>query len=212
MPNLLSTCNTESINGLENAERIISSILDGSASQTVAREVAFAFIAASAERSGDIDTGAVGSMTRDEASAALDRIESGRTYLSGVQALFAKYPHISNTITSLTKSMLYAESALIPLYLMANSCALSSKPARTQTYIVRHPITGLIKIGRSIDVGSRIKSLQTGAGAILSVIAVLDGDREAELHGRFSALRVHGEWFRDDCGEIAAFSSSRGAA
>jgi Meiotically up-regulated gene 113 len=46
-------------------------------------------------------------------------------------------------------------------------------------------------------VAGRVRSLQTGASAELTVLAVLPGaDREAELHQRFRHLHVRGEWFR----------------
>jgi hypothetical protein len=49
-----------------------------------------------------------------------------------------------------------------------------------------------IKIGLTrTGVAGRVRSLQTGASAVLP-----DADREAELHQRFRHLHVRGEWFQ----------------
>ena len=177
----------------------------GDAPNEVAYETAFKSIAYAAKLAGEFDTGDLDHMSREEAHKALDRIESGRKYLRDIAPMFDEYPLVKMTIKNLLNTMFYAEATLIPFYLCCNQSVAGKKNARTRTYIVKHPLTGLLKIGRSVDVEGRIKSLQTGAGAILSVMAVLDGDRETELHGKFSHLREHGEWFADRDGEISAF-------
>jgi hypothetical protein len=56
-----------------------------------------------------------------------------------------------------------------------------------------------IKIGyTSRPVMDRLAALQTGNAGKLEVIAVVPGEQsdEAELHRRFAASRLHGEWFR----------------
>ena len=57
-----------------------------------------------------------------------------------------------------------------------------------------------VKIGKTTAArkGKRKKELQVGNPEKLYVIAKLRGGkkREAELHERFSASRIHGEWFR----------------
>lgn len=57
---------------------------------------------------------------------------------------------------------------------------------------------GLLKIGTSTDVERRLRSLQSGSAAVLTVIGVMDGGRleEQALHTEFAGSRLHGEWFR----------------
>jgi hypothetical protein len=180
-------------------------LADGTAPNEVAYETALKAIAYAASLAGDFDTSDLDWMSKEDARKALDRIESGRTYLRGLAPLFDKYPIVKSAVKDLIGIMFYAEATLIPFYLMGNSEIVAGIEKSTKTYIVKHPTTGLLKIGRSVDVDSRVKSLQTGAGAILSVAAVMQGDRESELHKRFSHLRGHGEWFSDDGGEIQSF-------
>jgi hypothetical protein len=61
----------------------------------------------------------------------------------------------------------------------------------------------LIKIGWSREVHMRMAALKT------ELIGVMPGNRatEKEIHGRFSHLRVHGEWFKID-DELLTFISS----
>lgn len=77
----------------------------------------------------------------------------------------------------------------------------------SKTYIVRHPLSNLIKIGRSRDPEQRIRILSTQSGAILNTLLIVDEDIERELHTRFCQLRVHGEWFDDEQGLIAEYAS-----
>jgi hypothetical protein len=55
-----------------------------------------------------------------------------------------------------------------------------------------------IKIGTSIDVDNRCKSLQTASPLKLRVQAVMEGNYKTEqgLHELFGHLRKNGEWFR----------------
>lgn len=63
------------------------------------------------------------------------------------------------------------------------------------TYFIQgQPLTP-VKIGKAINVQKRLRSLQTGSPVELRVLATLVGDRELELHCRFSKYRVFGEWF-----------------
>lgn len=61
-----------------------------------------------------------------------------------------------------------------------------------------------VKIGRSIDPDSRMRSIQTGNPKPLEIAAVINGNVEADLHRRFASYRESGEWFRLD-GEVRAF-------
>jgi hypothetical protein len=65
-------------------------------------------------------------------------------------------------------------------------------------YFIENPGDGLIKIGWPRDrPEARLKSLQTGCGAVLRLLRTMPGGLDAEslLHSRFAALRVRGEWF-----------------
>lgn len=57
---------------------------------------------------------------------------------------------------------------------------------------------GLVKIGFSIDVEKRIRSLATGSSAELQILLTINGTRSDEkaLHQSFKADRVRREWFR----------------
>lgn len=65
----------------------------------------------------------------------------------------------------------------------------------SKVYFVQGP-GGLIKIGFSLDVPSRIRSLESNCGP-LQLRLQLDGGRRLErhLHRLFKDLRRHGEWF-----------------
>ena len=65
-------------------------------------------------------------------------------------------------------------------------------PAGAVVYIAEGPVEGLVKIGTSIELAFRMKTLK------LRALVTEPGSyrREAELHRRFAHLRVAGEWFR----------------
>lgn len=93
-------------------------------------------------------------------------------------------------------------------------------------YFIYCGVTGLVKIGQSANISTRLSSLRTGSptGPQMRLVRVhwceypylpgplrRDGvkdmhlrDRETEYHRRFSAYRVHGEWFRCE-GELKDF-------
>lgn len=72
-------------------------------------------------------------------------------------------------------------------------------------YYVRSPASGLVKIGFATDARHRFSKIQTDCPDTLILAAVEDGgeDVEAMRHSEFSALRVRGEWFRDE-GDLAS--------
>jgi hypothetical protein len=74
-----------------------------------------------------------------------------------------------------------------------------SRAAVSGVYFVQANEGGPIKIGVAIDVRRRLSGLQNGSPMRLHVLGVVPGDRrlEVELHGRFAADRLHGEWFRE---------------
>jgi hypothetical protein len=75
-------------------------------------------------------------------------------------------------------------------------------------YFVGSP-EGPIKIGTTIRLSERIKSLVNDYGEWLQILGVVDGSysREKELHAQFSHLRIGGEWFRTG-DDLMAFISS----
>lgn len=199
--------NTTTMSSREIAEGLAAHLLAGTASKASAYEAAFMMVGNAALTLNKHLEHDVPNMSSGEARAALDLIESGREILKSARGVFDKYPFASAVIDAQLSVMFYAEATLIPFYLMCSRDALKNKKELASTYIVKHPITGLIKIGRANNVGQRVKSLQTGAGAILSTLAVIRDDVELELHRRFSAYRRHGEWFEDIDGVISTFAS-----
>ena len=79
--------------------------------------------------------------------------------------------------------------------------------SETKTYIVRNPLTGLIKIGKAVNPAARIHDVGHMAGAVLEVLALIGENIEGVLHRRFAPIRVHGEWFKDD-GQIRAYCAA----
>lgn len=57
---------------------------------------------------------------------------------------------------------------------------------------------GLIKIGYTAGIATRIANLANQSGAPVTLIAVMPGNKNQEklMHGMFQADRVHGEWFQ----------------
>lgn len=73
----------------------------------------------------------------------------------------------------------------------------ATRPQRQiKTYFIQSEFGGHIKIGKSINPESRLKSLQTGRADRLLLKKIINGDKESELHARFKHLRDSGEWFR----------------
>lgn len=72
-------------------------------------------------------------------------------------------------------------------------------------YFIQSGSDGPIKIGRSNDVAGRLRLFQTGSSApltLLATIATEDAKKlEGDLHERFSANGIGGEWFRP-CPEL----------
>lgn len=66
-------------------------------------------------------------------------------------------------------------------------------------YFYHLPKCNLVKIGTSVDVSTRIKTLSTGCTEQGYLIRVLEGfgfKAERWLHTYFKGLRVKGEWFK----------------
>ena len=79
-------------------------------------------------------------------------------------------------------------------------------PRLGSVYLARSRATGLVKIGRSLNVQKRLKTLSTGSGEELELlIEIKSGDAvqlETKLHYRFNYCRVSREWFKLGHSEI----------
>lgn len=62
----------------------------------------------------------------------------------------------------------------------------------------------IVKIGFSTDPDKRLRELQTGSPFKLRLVKTYPGNRalERRLHGLFSDVRLHGEWFRVSVSDI----------
>lgn len=67
-------------------------------------------------------------------------------------------------------------------------------------YLIRGRQSGLVKIGWSKNVYTRLAAMQTGYSEELELIDVLEAGRTMEtvLHEQHSDLRVRGEWFKPE--------------
>jgi hypothetical protein len=65
-----------------------------------------------------------------------------------------------------------------------------------KTYFVQGQLTGLIKIGRSIDPCKRLKDLQVGSPDRLTLLGTYNADIEQKTQKQFKNAREHGEWFK----------------
>lgn len=67
-------------------------------------------------------------------------------------------------------------------------------------YFLQAGPTGLVKIGTSTNISTRVKELQKCSAEKLIILGFLRGSYELESkwHLRFQSLRVQGEWFKPD--------------
>lgn len=73
---------------------------------------------------------------------------------------------------------------------------LSHEPV---VYFVLSHLTGLVKIGTTINLSARVSGLRCSHPGKLAVLGCLNGGQpiEAQVHSRFAASRFDGEWFVD---------------
>lgn len=66
-----------------------------------------------------------------------------------------------------------------------------------RVYAIGSPGSRLVKIGRAVNVGRRLASIQRMSPAPLEVLWTTAGgaDLEGAFHAYFSGRRTHGEWF-----------------
>lgn len=142
-----------------------------------------------------------------QASNERDRVVRN---LASARGLLARYPDLSTRAHQMFSVVQKAGDFLSLMGMFSAAPSKVRSRGDTETYLVLHPGTGLIKIGRTTDIRKRLAALQCGAGQPLAVLGVIPGDVERELHIRFAGLRVHGEWFEDRNGLISAYAKSVG--
>lgn len=64
-----------------------------------------------------------------------------------------------------------------------------------QTYLAYDALSRLHKIGRSCNVGLRIRELNNEFKTNLQIVLIIDRDVERMLHRKYSTHKVFGEWF-----------------
>jgi len=69
------------------------------------------------------------------------------------------------------------------------------KVITVKTYIIKNPINGLYKIGKSQNLKTRYNNLCSQSGIELIKILSINSDVEIELHLKFKSKRKIGEWF-----------------
>jgi len=69
----------------------------------------------------------------------------------------------------------------------------------SQVYFLRCASTGLVKIGTSRNVASRLSQIQSDSPGKIALVGLEPGgvERERALHAHFAADRERGEWFRE---------------
>ena len=84
-----------------------------------------------------------------------------------------------------------------------------NKNGKGFVYLAKNSRNGLYKIGYSKNPEQRENTLQSEEPEI-SMEAIYDGTRkiEEELHQKFSAKRVRGEWFKLDEGDVLSIKAS----
>lgn len=80
--------------------------------------------------------------------------------------------------------------------------------SHVKTYLISDQVSGMVKIGKAVNVESRIISLQCGSASKLKLIHLFDANIERLLHVKFKDKRKHGEWFDVSPDEIILFAES----
>lgn len=137
--------------------------------------------------------------------------EAGKPFwaaLKSVEDLGHQYRRLEAIMPELAEDRKLLDDACILASTVFSSFAQNyfdcGKLEAAKTYILSNKATGLLKIGRTSDVKTRISALECGAGTRLELLLVIEEDVESKLHKHFKSLRMQGEWFADD-GRIAKF-------
>lgn len=88
---------------------------------------------------------------------------------------------------------------------------ISKLPTTGWVYFIEAE-NGSIKIGTALDVPRRFRAIQSCSPLPLRIAGVMAGGmrREAEIHRRFRASRLHGEWFESTPELLALIGDCRG--
>jgi len=87
---------------------------------------------------------------------------------------------------------------------------MRSNSSKNKVYFIKDLTTGKVKIGKSSNPTSRLKTLQIGSSSELQIKKTIPGGIYLEqiIHKYFRHLRVKGEWFKPDY-EMKSFLSGR---
>jgi hypothetical protein len=74
---------------------------------------------------------------------------------------------------------------------------IKNKKVTGIVYFIQAEIGGLIKIGYTIDLDKRLRTVQAHSPVPVKVIGTMRGsyEIEQEIHSKFASFRKHGEWF-----------------
>lgn len=122
--------------------------------------------------------------------------------LSLMKLLVSEYSDLVLTLESMELLMKNAQVDIISIIYDARKDFSKSPP---QTYLIRNTVTGLVKIGKSINPNARVSMVECGSGAKLELLYVINKDLELTLHHNFSQYKKHREWFDDRDGKIVAY-------
>ena len=146
---------------------------------------------------------------QSELSAVFQYSEDMRRWARGVLAFVNKYDNPTRRIQDAIDVSFFASVGMMfGGYTRTEDSLRAADPRIVSTYIVKNPKSGLIKIGKSLDIDKRLRTISTGAGCELEILAIIGEDVELVLHKKFASLRGVGEWFDDD-GSIAEFAKAQ---
>lgn len=137
---------------------------------------------------------------------ACKEMATAKGLLRMIEKSFKHYPLIVCTAEKMLKMFSYYEAYMI-IPVISGIQIEEARKGITSTYFFKNKVTGLIKIGKSVDVKTRKQAVQCGSGSELEVLFVINSDVEAEMHKMFSEYRRHGEWFDDVDGKIKSHIS-----
>ncbi|GHX89544.1 hypothetical protein VCSRO111_0606 [Vibrio cholerae] len=192
---------------IEYFESLADRFIEGTASDELAYKHGMELLMAAGEKLKEIDLSKIPEMSKEDGRILLDEIEKSKNIARIAMDIFVKYPVIWSAANGLAAAIFYAELSLIPMVILSNG-EVRDKNQIMSTYLVRNPKSGLIKIGRTINLNTRMSALQCGSGVLLDILFVIPKDKEKHLHKKFANYRVHGEWFEDRDGEIDAYIKS----
>jgi hypothetical protein len=90
------------------------------------------------------------------------------------------------------------------------NCRVGVKvPKKDNLYLIKDITNNTLKIGRSVDAKSRLRSLQVSTSNKLELLYEIKGEGEEEesTHAKFKKLRLASEWFKYDDSIIYYFKN-----